>query len=150
MVDYDKPMTLTLLALILLLTAFITITAAMYAFFYTDEFWNHGLLKGIGAESNRLFMVLIFSVLLLMSGIGLLKSASLGRWLFVLVNILMIIHGIMMVISGISRGYILLIVCVILIFYMFTRRVSDVFRPIDSQKAVSAINALESYRRRGF
>lgn len=147
MVRYDKPLGIALLTFFLFLSALIIISVAMYVFFYEDAFPKNGLLQGLKSEVHRLIAIIIVCVLIIISGIGLLKASPRGRGLLIGICILGAIQGAIVVFSNTYRGLLLLVLCLSVIAYMFTERVSAVFQPIYSRKAVDAIEALESYRR---
>ncbi len=147
MVRYDRPLTLPLLVYLLWLLAIIIFTFAFYVFFFQDEFWNHGLFKYLGSELLRLITVLMFCILIITSGIAILKSSPSGRGLLVVLCLIAGIHGVIMIFSGLLRGILVLLVCVIVIIYMYTPGVSAEFQTIDTRKAVDAIETLESYRK---
>ena len=62
MVDYDKPLGVSLLAYLLFALALITISAAVYVFFYVSEFWEIGLLQTLESKNLRFLIVLFFSL----------------------------------------------------------------------------------------
>ena len=150
MVNYDRPLGIPLLAYLLWLLALIIIVSAVYVFFYEDEFWYHGLLQSLGSELGNLLVVMTFSMLIISSGIGLLKSSSRGRGLLVALCAIGAIHGVIMAFSDLFRGILVLILCVVVTIYMLTPRVSAEFKTIDSRKAVDAIEKLKSYRKSRF
>lgn len=150
MVNYDKPLGISLMAYFLFLLAIIIITMAVYVFLFNDGFWQHGLLQFLKSEVHRLIMVIVFGVLFIISGIGLLKSSPGGRGLLVALCALVGIHGLIMTFSDFFRGILVLLICGIVAIYMFTSRVSAEFQSIDSRKAVEAIDTLESYRKSKF
>ena len=147
MVDYDRPMGIPLLTFSMWLLAFVIISVAVYGYFHDDQILQYGLIKALGSDMYRLFAIILYCVAILVSGIGLMKSSSRGRDLLVLLSIFGTIHGAMVAITDMSRGALIVLLCVGVIIYMMTPRVAAVFRSIDSRKAVNAIEALESYRR---
>ena len=147
MAKYNRPLSLPLLVYLLWLLALVIIALAFYVFFYEDDFWNHGLLKVLGSELSRLFTVLSFGILIIISGIGVLKSSPKGRGLMVALCTIAEIHAVIMIFSGLLRGILILLVCVVVTIYLFTPGVSAEFQSIDTRKAVDAIETLESYRK---
>ena len=147
MTKYYRPLSLNLLVYLLWCLALIIFTLTFYVFFFEDEFWNHGLLKFLGSELIRLSTVLLFCILLVTSGIGILKSSPSGRGLLVFLCSIAAIHALIMIFSDLLRGILVLLICLIVIIYMFTPGVSAEFQSIDTRKAVDAIEALESYRK---
>ncbi|UCG68899.1 MAG: hypothetical protein JSV09_14095 [Thermoplasmata archaeon] len=150
MVNYNKPLGISLMAYFLFLLAFIMIPLALYVYFYEDEFWHHGLLQYINSDLQVLFMVLFIAILLLISGVGLLKSAQWGRGLLIALCAMGGIHGLILNFSEFFRGILIVIICGIVAAYMLTSGVSDEFSSIDTRKAVDAIDTLESYRKSRF
>ncbi|UCF09166.1 MAG: hypothetical protein JSW28_05680 [Thermoplasmata archaeon] len=147
MVDYERPLSISLLAYLLFTIALIIISAAVYVFFYEAVFWDHGLLHALNSRVHRLLVVMVFAVLIFGSGIGLLKSSPGGRRLLMVLCLVAGTHGVSVALSDLLRGLLILGICTAVIFHMLTSTVSAVFQPMDSRKAVEAINALESYRR---
>lgn len=147
MVDYDKPLSLSLLVFMLWCIAFVLISAAVYVFFYGGKFWNDGILQYIESEAHQVIIIIIFSIFILIAGGGILKSMPSGRGLLIALSIITAVHGIFVVQTDFTRGIVFLAVAVIIIIYLFTYGVSSVFQPMDSRKAVDSIDALESYRR---
>jgi hypothetical protein len=147
MVDYEKPLTLSLLAYIFLLLAFLFIAVAVYVLFGGEKFWNDGLLEGLQSETIQLFVIMGFSVLMIISSIGLLKTSPAGRGLLIMLSIISAVQGAAVALSDITRGIVIIILCIILILYLNTYDVKSVFQSIDSRKSVNAIESLESYRR---
>jgi hypothetical protein len=147
MAKYNRPLSLPLLVYLLWLLALVIIALAFYVFFYEDDFWNHGILKVLGSELIRLITVLSFCILLIISGIGILKSSPSGRGLLVFLCSIAGIHALIMIFSGLLRGILVLLICVVVTIYLFTPGVSAEFQSIDSRKAVDAIETLESYRK---
>jgi hypothetical protein len=150
MVNYNKPLSISLLAFLLFLLSIVVMIFAVHVFFYEEGFWDYGLLSGIASETHRMVAVIILNMFIIGSGIGLLKSASWGRWLFISLCLLGIAQGVVVAFSDSLRGAGLFLICLFLIIYMFTSRVADVFKPIYSRKAVDAIEALDSYRKSRF
>ncbi len=150
MVDYDRPLSLPLLVYILWTVAFVLIAMAVYILFYGGKFWNDGILQFVESQEQQLIVIIIFSIFILISGIGILKSSPAGRGLLVALCAITGIHGILVMQSDLARGLVFLIVAVIIIAYLFTYGVSSVFRPMDYKKAVDAIDALDSYRKGRF
>lgn len=147
MVNYDRPLTLSLLAYILWLIALILIAASVYVFFYGGKFWNDGILQFVESESLQIFIIIGFSLLLIFSGVGILTSSSAARALLIVLSIAVIIHGLLVFLSETLPGIILMIIGGWILLYMFTSGVVDAFSTIDSRKTVDALNTLESYRR---
>ncbi|UCE38305.1 MAG: hypothetical protein JSW00_03445 [Thermoplasmata archaeon] len=147
MVDYDKPLTLSLLAYILWVLSLIFIAISVYVLFYGGKFWNDGILQFLESESHHLYVIIAFSILILTSGASILKSSSWGRNLLIVLCIIVVIHGIIVMLSDTVRGILIVLISAGIIAYMLTSRVSAVFQPIDSRKSIKAIETLESYRR---
>jgi Na+/melibiose symporter-like transporter len=147
MVDYDKPLSLSLLAYMLLCVAFVLISTAVYVLFYGGKFWNDGILQVIESDAQQVLVIIIFSVFIMIASAGILKSSSGGRGLLIALCGITAIHGIVVMLSDFPRGFVFLVIAIVIIAYLFTYGVSSVFRPMDSRKAVDAIDALESYRR---
>ena len=147
MVDYDKPLGISLLAYLLMALALVIVTAAVYVFFYESEFWDEGVLRALESGDQRFLVVLSFAVLLIVSSIGLLKSSPGGRRLLIILCLVAGIHGMIVAQSEILRGLLIMGVCAAVLIYILTPSVSEVFQPMDSRKAVDSIDALESYRR---
>lgn len=150
MAKYNRPLSLPLLVYLLWCLAIIIITLTFYVFFFEGEFWNHGLLKFLGSDLIRLSTVLLFSILIVTSGIGILMSSPRGRGLLVVLCLIAAIHGVIMIFSSLLRGILILLICVIVTIYLFTPGVSAEFQSIDTRKAVDAIETLESYRKSRF
>jgi hypothetical protein len=147
MVNYDRPLGISLLAYFLLALALIIITASVYVFLYESEFWDVGLLQNINSSVQRFLVTIFFASLLLVSSIGLLKTSPGGRRLLLILCLVTGIHGLSVASSELLRGVVILGICTAVIFYSLTSSVSAVFQPMDSRKAVESIDALESYRR---
>ncbi len=147
MVDYDKPLSLSLLAYLLWCVAFVLISAAVYVFFYGGKFWNDGILQFIESEAQELLVIIIFSIFILIASAGILKSSPGGRGLLIALCGITAIHGIAVIPSDFPRGFVFLVIAIVIIVYLFTYAVSSVFQPMDSRKAVDAIDVLESYRK---
>lgn len=148
MVDYSKPLGISLLAYLLFLLAIVTMIFAVNTFFFEEEFWSTGMLSGIESVDHRMLAVIVGSILIIISGIGLLKTSSWGRWLLIVLCLIGIAQGVIVSFRGDSfRGVVVLFISLFVLIYMFTSSVSDVFKPIYSRKAVDAIEALESYRK---
>ena len=147
MVNYDRPLTLSLLAFILWLIALILILSSVYVFFYGGKYWNDGILQFFGSESVQLFIIIGFSLGLIFSGVGILKTSSGGRALLIVLCILVIIHGLLVLLSDTLPGLIIMGIGAWVLLFMFSSRVSEEFSPIDSRKTVDALDALDSYRR---
>lgn len=147
MVDYNKPLGISLLAYLLFTLALIIISAAVYVFFYDSEFWETGILNMIESRDLRFMGVIGFALLIAVSGIGLLKTSPSGRVLLVVLGLVTGIHGLIVAQSDLMRGFIIIGICIAVLAYMFSSNVSEVFRPMDSRKAVDSISALESYHR---
>ena len=150
MVDYDKPLSLSLLAYLLWCVAFILISAAVYVLFYGGKFWHDGILQFIESEAQQLIVIIIFSIFILIASVGILKSSPGGRGLLIALCGITAIHGIVVMLSDFPRGFIFLVIALVIIAYLFTYAVSSVFQPMDSRKAVDAIDRLESYRKGRF
>lgn len=150
MVDYDKPLSLSLLAYLLLCVAFILIAMAVYVLFYGGKFWHDGILQIIESEAQQLIIIIILSIFIIVAAAGILKSSSGGRGLLIALCIITAIHGVVVMLSDFTRGLVFLVIAIVIIAYLFTYGVSSVFKPMDSRKAVDAIDALESYRRTRF
>jgi len=147
MVDYDKPLGISLLAYLLFALAIVIISATVYIFFYASEFWTIGLLQFMDSRDLRFFVVLCIAFLIVISGIGLLKTSSSGRGLLIVLCLVGGIHGFFVAQSDFPRGLLVIGICVAVLAYMFSSGVSEIFRPMDSRKAVDSIHALESYHR---
>jgi hypothetical protein len=147
MVDYDKPLSLSLLAYLLFCVAFVLISAAAYVLFYGGKFWNDGILQYIESEAQQMLVIIIFSIFILIASIGILKSSPSSRGLLIALCGITAIHGIVVMLSDFSRGFVFLIITIIIIVYLFTYGVSSVFQPMDSRKAVDAIDTLDSFRK---
>jgi hypothetical protein len=147
MVNYDRPLTLSLLAFILWLIALVLIAASVYVFFFGGQFWNDGILQFVESESLQIFIIIGFSLLLVFAGIGILTSSSAARALLIALSILVIIHGLFVFLSETLPGIIVMVIGAWVLLYMFTSGVVDAFSSIDSRKTVDALNTLESYRR---
>lgn len=147
MVNYDRPLTIPLLAYILWLIAIIIIVATVYVFFYGGKFWNDGILQFIDSESLQLFTLIGFSILLIFSGGGLLTSSSGGRVLLIVLCIIVLIHGLLVLQSDMLPGIIIMIIGAWILLFMFSSGVTQEFSPIDTRKTVDALDTLESYRR---
>jgi hypothetical protein len=147
MVNYDKPLGISLLAYLLMLMALIIISTAIYVFFYESEFWDIGLLHTLNSRVQRLLVIMSFAVLIFVSAIGLLKTSPGGRRLLLLLCLVTIIHGVSVASSDIPRGLVIMVVCATVAIFMLNPSISIIFQPMDSRKAVEAIHALESYRR---
>ena len=147
MVDYNKPLGISLLAYLLFALALIIITAAVYVFFYESEFWETGILNMIDSGDLRFLVVIGFALLIAVSGIGLLKTSPRGRGLLMVLDLVAVIHGLVVAQSDLLRGLVIIVICIVVLAYIFSSNVSEVFRPMDSRKAVDSISALESYHR---
>jgi hypothetical protein len=147
MVNYDKPIGISLLTLFLWFMAFIMIALSVYVFFYGSEFYYEGMLQGLRTKLYRTGAIIIFAVLILIAGIGLMKSALWGRGLLIGLSLLGIIQGIAVFGEDTTRGIMILIFSGFVIGYMFTSKVKDVFKEMDSRKALHAIDALDDYRK---
>lgn len=147
MVDYDRPLGISLLAYLLMVLALIIIAAAVYVFFYEGEFWDIGLLHNLNSMVHRSLVVMSFAVLLFVSSVGLLKTSLGGRRLLLVLCLLAGIHGVSVASSEPLRGLVILLACAGVTFYTLSPSVSAVFQPMDSRKAVESIDALESYKK---
>jgi hypothetical protein len=147
MVDYDKPLSLSLLAYLLFCVAFVLISAAVYVLFYGGKFWNDGILQYIESEAQQMLVIIIFSIFILIASAGILKSSPGGRGLLIALCGITAIHGIAVMQSDFPRGFVFLVIAIVIIVYLFTYAVSSVFQPMDSRKAVDAIDTLESFRK---
>lgn len=150
MVNYDRPLSLSLLSYILWVIALILIPLSVYIMFYGEIFWHDGILQYAGSESQKLFVVIGFALLMAFSGIGLLSSASWGRGLLIALCIIIIIHGVLVLQTDTLSGLLFIVLGGWILGYMFTSGVRDVFKPIDSRKTVDALDTLESYRKGRF
>ncbi len=150
MVNYNKPLGITLLTFFLLLLAFVILSLFVYVFFYGGDFWYDGLLKDLRYEEQKFLAIITFSILILISGIGLLKSRSLGRWILIALCGIGAIHGAFIAQIDLNRGVLILGMCIVIALYMLTPSVSESFKPMASTKAVDAIDTLESYRKSRF
>lgn len=147
MVDWDKPVGIALLTYFLWLLALIMISLAAYVLFYGGEFWYNGMLQGLSSRTHRIIAIIGFALAITFAGIGFMNSSQGGRLFLMGLSILGMIQGIVVLMENFIRGMIILLVCVFVAGYMLTPRVSAVFKPIDSKKAVDAIDALDKYRR---
>ncbi len=150
MVNYDRPLSLSLLSYILWVIALVLIPLSIYIMFYGEIFWHDGILQYIEAESTKLIVVIVFALLLAFAGIGLLSSASWGRGLMIGLSLMVIIHGLLVFFEETLNGLFFMIIGGWILVYMFTSGVSDVFKPMDSRKTVDALDTLESYRKGRF
>lgn len=150
MVNYDKPLGLSLLAYILWVIALVIIVGSVYVFFFEGKFWNDGVLQFLESQTLQLIIVLVFSILLIVAGIGLLTSSQGGRVLLIILSIIVVIHGIFILLDELIRGIIVVAIGAVVILYMLKSDVASVFQPVDSRKAVDAIDTLESYRKSRF
>jgi hypothetical protein len=150
MVNYDKPLGISLLAYFLFLLALIIIPLTLYVYLFQDEFWYHGLLQGLKSDIQVLLVVLTVAILIIISGIGLLKSSQGGRVLLLGLCAIGGIHGLILNFSEFFRGILIVIISGIVAAYMLSSGVSEEFSSIDSRKAVDAIDTLESYRKSRF
>lgn len=150
MVNYDRPLSLSLLSFILWAIALILIPLSVYTLFYGEIFWHDGILQYFGSESQKLYVVIIFAVLLAFAGVGLISSSSWGRALMIGLSVVVIFHGVLVQFEDLLRGVIFMVFGVWILAYMFTSGVANVFRPIDSRKTVDALDTLESYRKGRF
>lgn len=150
MVNYDKPLGLSLLAYILWVLALVIIVGSVYVFFFEGKFWNDGILKFLESQTLQIIIILLFSVLLIISGIGLLTSSQGGRVLLIILSAVVVVHGIFILLNELIRGIIVVAIGAIVILYMLKSDVSSAFQPVDSRKAVDAIDTLESYRKSRF
>ncbi len=147
MVDWDKPIGIALLTYFLWLLALIMISLAAYVLFYGGEFWYDGILQGLSSKTHRIITIIGFALAIAFAGIGFMNSSQGGRLLLIGLSILGMIQGIAVSMEDFNRGMIILFVCVFVAGYLFTPRVSAVFKPIDSKKAVDAIDALDKYKK---
>jgi hypothetical protein len=147
MVDYDKPLSLSLLAYLLFCVAFVLISTAVYVLFYGGKFWNDGILQYIESEAQQMLVIIIFSIFILIASIGILKSSPSSRGLLIALCGITAIHGIVVMSSDFTRGLVFLVIAVVIVVYLFTYGVSSVFQPMDSRKAVDAIDTLDSFRK---
>jgi hypothetical protein len=147
MVDYDKPLSLSLLAYLLFCVAFVLISTAVYVLFYGGKFWNDGILQYIESEAQQMLVIIIFSIFILIASIGILKSSPSSRGLLIALCGITAIHGIVVMSSDFTRGLVFLVIVVVIVVYLFTYGVSSVFQPMDSRKAVDAIDTLDSFRK---
>jgi hypothetical protein len=150
MVNYERPLSLSLLSYILWLLALVLIILSVYILFYGEIFWHEGILQYMGTESQQLFFVIGFAVLMAFSGVGLLSSASWGRGLMIGLCVIVLIHGVLVLLEDTLRGLFFIFIGGWILAYMFTSGVADVFKPIDSRKTVDALDTLESYRKGRF
>ncbi len=151
MVNYDKPLTLSLLTYILWVLALVIIAMTVYVFFLEEgEFWDHGILQYMGSEFISFIVIIAFCLLMVFAGIGLLTESGAGRGLLMVLCIIVVIHGILILLSDFTRGGMITIIGAVIFVYMLKSDVSEVFQPIDSRKSVDAIDTLESYRNRNF
>jgi hypothetical protein len=150
MVDYDKPLSLSLLAFLLLCVALVLISASVYVFFYGGKFWNDGIMQYVESGALQIIIIIIFCIFIIVAAAGILKSSSGGRGLLIGLCIITAVHGIFVMLSDFIRGLVFLVIAIVIIAYLLTYGVSSVFQPMDSRKAVDAIDALESYRKTRF
>ncbi len=150
MVNYDKPLGLPLLTFFLWALASVIIAGVVYVFFYGGTFWHDGILQGLEFEEQKFMAIITFGICLLISGIGLLKSSPLGRWILIGLCVVGVIHGVFVAQTEFIRGLIVIAMCAGIALYLLTSAVSQAFKPMASSKAVDAIDALESYRRGKF
>jgi hypothetical protein len=150
MVDYDKPLGLSLLAYILWVFALVIIVGGFYVFLFGEKFWNDGILKFLGSESLQLIIIIGFGILLISTGIGLLTSSPGGRVLLIILSIIVCAHGIFVLLDDLIPGIVFLAVGAVVTLYMLKSDVASVFQPVDARKAVDAIDTLESYRKSRF
>jgi hypothetical protein len=150
MVQYDRPLLLPLLVFFLWLLSLIMIVYSAYLYLYEDEFFSQGLIGGLEGATARFGVILLYSVFIMIAGILILKSSPRGRQLIVMLSLLGLIHGVIVAFSDMTKGILILFLCIIVIAYMFTSRVSSIFQPIYSRKAVDAIDALEFYKKGRF
>jgi len=147
MVNYNRPLGIPLMVYLLWALAFFMIAIAVYVLYYGGKFWHDGILQYIESEEQRLLAIIFFSILILISGIGMLKTSPTSRGLLVALCIITGIHGILVMLSDFVRGFSIIIIALVIIGYLFTYGVSSAFQPMDSRKAVDAIEALESYKK---
>lgn len=147
MVDYNRPLGIPLMVYLLWSLAFFLIAIAVYVLFYGGKFWHDGILQYIESEQQQLLVIIIFSIFIMISGIGMLKTSPTSRGILVALCIITAIHGILVLLSDFVRGFLIMIIALVIIAYLFTYGVSSVFKPMDSRKAVDAIETLESYRK---
>jgi hypothetical protein len=147
MVNYDKPLTLSLLAYILWLIALIIITASVYTLFYGEKFFKDGILQFIESDSMQLYILIGFGLLMIFAGVGILTASSGGRVLLIILSIVVVIHGLFVLMEDTIPGIIIMVIGAWILLYMLSSRVADVFSPIDSRKTVNALETLESYRK---
>jgi hypothetical protein len=150
MVNYDKPLGLSLLAYILWVLALVIIVGNVYVFLFEGEVWNNGILGFLESQTLQFIIIMLFSVLLIVAGIGLLTSSQGGRVLLIILSIIVVVHGIFVLLDDFTRGIIVVAIGAVVTLYMFKSDVSSVFQPVDSRKAVDAIDTLESYRKSRF
>lgn len=147
MVDYDKPLGISLMAFLIFALVVVIMSAAVYVFLYESEFWDHGLLQVFDTGIQRFIVVVSFSVLSVVGAIGLLKTSPGGRKLILVLCLISIVHGAIIARSDLDRGLAVLGICALVLLYNLSSSVSAVFKPMDSRKAVESIEVLQSYRR---
>jgi hypothetical protein len=151
MVNYDKPLTLSLLTYILWVLALVIIAMTVYVFFLEEgDFWDHGILQYMGSEFLSFIVIIAFCLLMVFAGIGILTESGYGRGLLMVLCIIVVLHGILILLDDFTRGFIITAIGAIVFAYMLKSDVAEVFQSIDSRKSVNAIETLESYRNRNF
>lgn len=150
MVNYDKPLGISLMAYILWLLAIVIIAANVYVFFYGGQFWNDGVLKFLESSTLQFIFIIVFCLLLVSAGIGLLMTSPAGRTLLIILSVIVVVHGIFVLLTDLPRGIVVVAIGAYVALYMFKSDVSSAFQPVDSRKAVDAIDTLESYRKSRF
>jgi hypothetical protein len=150
MVNYDKPLGLSLLAYILWVLALVIIVGTVYVSLFEGKFWNDGILGFLESQTLQIIIILLFGVLLIIAGIGLLASSQGGRVLLIILSAIVVIHGIFVLLDDLTRGLVVTAIGAVVTLYMLKSDVASVFKPVDSRKAVDAIDTLESYRKSRF
>jgi hypothetical protein len=151
MVNYDKPLTLSLLTYIMWVLALVIITLTVYVFFLVEgDFWGHGILQYMPSEFLSFIVIIVFCLLMIFAGIGLLTESGAGRGLLMVLCIIVVLHGILILLDDFTRGFIVTAIGAVVFVYMLKSDVAEVFQPIDSRKTVNALDTLESYRNRNF
>jgi hypothetical protein len=147
MVNYDRPLGLSLMAYLLWVFALVLISFSVYALLFGGKFWYDGILQVFDSRVLQIIILIIFSLLLIFSGIGILTSSPAARGLLIALSGLVVVHGLLVLSTDFTRGLLAIVVSGCVLGYMLTSGVSEVFSPMDSRKGVDAIDTLESYRR---